>query len=365
MGLFDSLRRLLNRPETADPASRWTFTSKGTCRDSMRDGEPAWRVGTSRFETWLQGLEKRTENSLGRRLAHAALEHEERLADIGKITKPSGRDPSSWREYISDWNSRGLGRFRLLDAEGDARLLVEAPACGPICAGMVAAAWECATGKRHRFTWSDSSSEGLVVSLIEQHAEVPGPKPVNPLWKPSTIYTTAEQDADYWADIRSDGGGTWSIMGERRMMLHLDLLSRFEEYCAPHVEDSNFSRSEDYEWIGLDEKHSAWWDSAADSAREGFVSEGHHVLVRNHSDWLSIAHRHLSSHGLGGLSSSKQIDAHGGVSLSFSEVFHPAIASGILLGCWERAYGRNGRVQLSLEGGKITLQLLSSRAIAD
>ena len=154
-------------------------------------------------------------------------------------------------------------------------------------------------------------------------------------------------------------------MGERRMMLHLDLLCRFAEYCAPHVKDSNFSRSEDYEWNGLEDKHSAWSSAAADSARECFVSEGHHVLVRDHSDWLSIAHRHLSSHGLGGLLSSKQIDAHGGVSLSFSEVFHPAIASGILLGCWERAYGRNGRVRLSLENGETTLHLLSSRVISD
>jgi hypothetical protein len=34
-------------------------------------------VGNFVFESWFLGLEKRTEQSLGRRLAHAAVEHEE------------------------------------------------------------------------------------------------------------------------------------------------------------------------------------------------------------------------------------------------------------------------------------------------
>jgi hypothetical protein len=60
----------------------------------------------------------------------------------------------------------------------------------------------------------------------------------------------------------------------------------------------------------------------------------------------------------------KQIDDHGGVILGFSTAFHPAIACGVLLGCWERAYGRNGRASISFEGGRVTLDLLSSREIA-
>jgi hypothetical protein len=153
-------------------------------------------------------------------------------------------------------------------------------------------------------------------------------------------------------------------MGERRMFLHRDLILRFEEYCLPYLDGIPEGRVEDYDWEGLDEKRSAWWTAAADSARERFVAEGHHVLVRNPSDWASIARRHLSYHGLGGIISMKQIDNHGGVVLGFSTVFHPAIVSGILLGCWERAYGRNGRASISSEGGIVTLDLLSSREIA-
>ena len=365
MRFFDSIRRLLPSSSSGNPQNRWEFTFEGTCRDTLRENSAVWRVGVSRFESWLQGLEKRTESSLGRRLAHAALEHEERFLGMGRIARPSGHDPSSWADYTRDWEARGLGRFRLLDDEKDIRVLVEGPASGPICAGMVAAAWECATGKRHRFTWSDSSNDGLVVSLFEQHSQLPGPKSIAPPWMPTTDSSKDEQDADHWADLLLDGKGTWSIIGERKMMLHLDLVARFEEYCTPYLEAKRFQRSEDYEWSGLDDQSSAWWDAAADSAREGFVTEGHHVLVRDHTDWISIARRHLSSHGLGGLSVTKQTDSHGGVLLNFCDVFHPAIASGILLGCWERAHGRNGRAITYTDSGETTLELLSSRAIAD
>ena len=366
MRLFDSLRRILPRRASIDPKSRWKFLTDGTCRDNSRDEESVWRIGVNRFESFLQGVEKRTENSLGRRLAHASLEHEERFMRLGNITKPSGLDPTAWTDYIFDWESRGLGRFRLLDDEQDIRILAEGPASGPICAGALAAAWECASSRRHRLTWSDGPTDGLIVSLIEQHTDVPSPKPLNVPWMTSeSTISPSDENQIHWTDYRSDGGGTWSIMGERKMMVHLDLVLRFEEYCTPYVEGKNFTRSEDYVWDGSEDKRSAWWDAVADSAREGFVSEGHHVLVRDHSDWISIARRHLSSHGLGGLRETKQTDTLGGVLLTFSGVFHPAIASGILLGCWERAYGRNGRAVFSFKSDKPILELRSSRVIAD
>ena len=366
MGFFDSLRKIIPRQTPSDPVTRWVFLANGTCLDKLRKDEFAWRVGVSRFESLLQGLEKRTENSLGRRLAHAALEHEEHFMRFDARSRPSGRDPELWSKYALDWESRGLGRFRLLDGEQDIRILAATPASGPICAGVLAAAWECATSKRHRFTWSDSSSEGLVVSLIEQHSDVPSPNAIDVSWKdPISTEVALSETQDNWDDFRADGEGVWSILGERKMMIHRDLISRFEEYCIPFVKDNTFARSEDYSWDGLENNRCTWWSALADTAREGFVSEGHHVLLRSHSDWIHIARRHLSSNGLGAVSKSEEIDAHGGVSLTFSGVFHPALASGILLGCWERAYGRNGRAELSINRDNLTLQLYSSRALAD
>ncbi len=376
MGLFDSFgnfffKRFHENPESPETQVklRWMPIDDGTYSDMARDYDPykiAWRVGVGWFESWFQGLEQRAGQSLGRRLAHAAVEHEEHMMNFRGFDAPSGRKPSSWTGTIHDWNSRGLGRFKLLDDGDETRILVDRPASGPICSGLVAAAWERATGERHRFLWSESAGEGLVITLTPDDTQVPEPKPCRPTWKDQEIGVDLDNESndEMWVDLRVESSGHWSIMNERRMFLHRDLILRFEDYCIPYLDGIHEGRDEDYAWEGLDDKRSAWWTAAADSARERFIAEGHHVLIRDPSDWTSMARRHLSYHGLGGVESIKQTDDHGGVSLGFSSVFHPAIASGVLLGCWERAYGRNGRASVSFENGRARLGLRSSREIA-
>ena len=376
MGLFDSLGSFFLKHFYGDPwplenqvKLRWMPIDDGTYSDMARDYDPyklAWRVGVGWFEAWFQGLEQRTGQSLGRRLAHAAVEYEEHMMGFEGWDAPSGRDPASWSSTIQDWESRGLGRFELLDDGEETRILVDRPASGPICSGLVAAAWERATGKRHRFLWSESAGEGLVITLTPDDTQVPVPKPRRPSWRDQEIGCDLGKESidELWADLRVESSGCWSIMNERRMFLHRDLILRFEDYCLPYLDVVHEGRDEDYRWEGLDDKRSTWWTAAADSARERFVSEGHHVLLQAHSDWMSITRRHLSSHGLGGIESASQADEHGGVRLVFASVFHPAIASGVLLGCWERAYGRNGRVSTSFEDGRLTLEIRSSRELA-
>ncbi len=85
MGLFDFLNSAPKSPSDSEDAitGRWEF-SGGVCRDSLRGrNEIAWRTGSTWFELWFQGLERRTAQSLGRRLAHAAVEHEEYMLSLG------------------------------------------------------------------------------------------------------------------------------------------------------------------------------------------------------------------------------------------------------------------------------------------
>jgi len=115
MGLFDFLRELFSSPASSEELvkERWIAFDDGTYRDMLRDyDEMAWRVGVGWFESWFQGLEKRTAQSLGRRLAHAAVEHEEYRMGLGGSSIPSGRDPASWSRTIMHWETSGLGRFR-------------------------------------------------------------------------------------------------------------------------------------------------------------------------------------------------------------------------------------------------------------
>ena len=53
--------------------------SNGFIADSQRNSSLVWKVGVNTFEDFFSGLEKRSGQSLGRRLAHSSSESEEWL----------------------------------------------------------------------------------------------------------------------------------------------------------------------------------------------------------------------------------------------------------------------------------------------
>ena len=158
MGLFDFFRKNSGTDSPEELITkRWVPNSDGTYRDVVRkhdSDELAARFGVRAFETWFHRLEQRLGQSLGRRLAHAALEHEEYMIGLGGFPKPSGRDISRWNGTEQDWQSRGMGNYSMLEDGAEARILIENPASASLCSGFITGAWENATGKHHRFLWS-------------------------------------------------------------------------------------------------------------------------------------------------------------------------------------------------------------------
>ena len=73
----------------------------------------------------------------------------------------------------------------------------------------------------------------------------------------------------------------------------------------------------------------------------------------------------MSDHGLGSIYSSKGIDTVGGIELSFSKIFHPAIVTGILMGCWSRSEGRNAKAEWIELDGQRRLKISSKSEIAN
>ncbi|MBT3357619.1 MAG: hypothetical protein HN534_02805 [Euryarchaeota archaeon] len=365
MGFFDFIK---SKPKSSKDIllNRWKITSNGTYADRYRQDEIAWRVFANSFEIWFQGIEQRTGQSLGRRLAHASAESEEFLLSIGGVlAKPRGRVPSNWIGASKDWSSRGLGKIQLLEDDDEIRLIVNNHPNGPLCAGSLAANWECGTGQRHRFRWSESVGQGLVVDLTLDDVIIPKGKKSELIWRDlstSTIITEEGQDA--FADLEFLDSGYWTIMGRRSLFIHRDLLLKFEEYCLPYLDEIHEGRS-DYTWNGLDEDRALWWTAMADSIREIFYSAGHHIFVSKTEDWLRIAHRHLSHDGLGKISSVSMSDNNGGVEFTIDNTLHPALLSGTLLGCWERAYGRRGKVILNQQSSGLKLKILSLNEIAE
>ncbi len=369
MGFFDFLKRD-KIPD--DPAElirkRWVHHEDGTIRDTIRTGKndsAAAIFSVRQFEAWFYGVEQRLGQSFGRRLAHAALEHEEFMLNQPGLNAPSGRVPDNWSDYERDWQSRGLGRYSSLEDEEASRLLVEHPASASICAGFLTAAWERATGTRHKFVWTQNAQAGLVVTLESDDLESPAPKSQHVAWGDSDPgLTDLDQIESVWEDLRLEADGIWSIMHDRRMVLHRDLILRFEEFCLPYIEGIKEGRQK-MSWPLEDEQRSAWWTAAADSMRQTVFDSGIHILVSKPEDWLSISSRHLGLNGLGLVENATQADAQGGVQLRLKGCFHPALSGGVLLACWERAHGRRGSLKCTFNSGAVHLLIGSSVTIAD
>ena len=62
--------------------------------------------------------------------------------------------------------------------------------------------------------------------------------------------------------------------------------------------------------------------------------------------------------GLGRAFQSNSVDEYGGVEIMLAAALHPAIVTGRLLGCWERAEGRGAKAEWSStkDGHKIIIQ---------
>jgi len=343
---------------------RWQPSSNGLILDSKRNNNFVWKVNFVFFENFLLGVERRSGQSLGRRLAHASSESEEWFFIDTKIKSPHGKNPQKWKKIIYDWQERGLGAFELIDNDEELRFNITNPINGPLCAGVFSSTWEYSTNTRHRFRWNQNAPDSLVLSMAKDAIDIPTPHPSSFPWYQNREIQPLIYDEDFWDTLIIEENKTWSIMGARMGMIHQDLIIRFENYFLPHIDGIHEGRVDSFSWVGLDKKNSTCWTIFSDTIREIFFSEGHHILISEEQDWLSIARRHLAQHGLGSIDSVSTIDDFGGIEIFFSDCFHPAFFTGILSGCWERAYGRSVKSEFRVESDTNVLKLTSLSTIA-
>ena len=122
-----------------------------------------------------------------------------------------------------------------------------------------------------------------------------------------------------------ENSGVWSLMGERMMMVHQDLILRFESYFLPYLDNIHEGRKNSCLWGDLDNKKSDMWTIFSDTMREIFFNQGHHVIISKEQDWIAVAQRHLGKNGLGSIDSINSIDDFGGIEILTTSCFHPAI----------------------------------------
>lgn len=346
---------------------RFVPTTTGLIGDQQVSGAPVWCTTLPAFERWFSEIESELDQTLGRRLAHAAAESEEWiLAQLPPM-------PSSWfgqqKKRISivnsDWSLRGLGQLAMLESSAsNATLLVANRSHTALASGMGNAAWEGIQEKRFRFQWSDRGAGETVVELSGDPRTIPKPSDTVLLWL--DVKGEATQSECLYDRARHEADGVWTVEGNRAMILHRDLLLRFETLSLPYLASTPRSSDARTEWNGITGSDQiVLWDAMAEAARKQFLASGELVLIASPEHWVSVSKRHLALQGLGTVSNSTEIDSNGGVELLIPSTIHPAILVGRLIGCWERAEGRAARATWSNDADGHHIKLESRREIAE
>ncbi|MBN17100.1 MAG: hypothetical protein CMB37_02935 [Euryarchaeota archaeon] len=346
---------------------RFQATETGMIIDANTDGNFTWCVQISAFERWFAELESLLDQTLGRRIAHAAAESEEwHWMQQGELPTPWFKRRAKRVDTVNeDWKLRGLGHFTVLESsEKDSTLLVTNRPHTSLAAGMANAVWECIEENRYRFQWSDRGAKETVIQASLDNRTIPNQVPVEYNWNDVDGNT---DDLSRMYDLaRWESDGFWTVEGNRTVMLHRDLFIRFEALLSPYISQTERTSDSRTEWCGIDElDRLVTWDAMADASRQQFLASGELILIADPEHWESMSLRHLALQGLGRIVKAESIDANGGVNLHLSAAFHPAIVVGRLLGCWERAEGRSAKAKWTSDTTGHHIQITSRREIAD
>ena len=106
------------------------------------------------------------------------------------------------------------------------------------------------------------------------------------------------------------------------------------------------------------------WSAFSEAAKKAFIGTEEHVLIGEESHWKYVFSDNLACYGLGQLVSANQYGKNGEVDLVFNGTVHPAISVGILLGCWQRSEGRDGKAEWKNIEGEHHVKITPKREIS-
>ncbi|MDE0574037.1 MAG: hypothetical protein OSB32_00435 [Candidatus Poseidoniales archaeon] len=345
---------------------RYSPTDVGFIIDTQAGDSSVWCLTLPAFENWFSVLEEVTDQTLGRRLAHASAESEEWLWNMAPPMPKSwlGQQKKRIAYVNSDWAIRGMGQLQMLETSSNgATLLVANRGQTALAAGMANAVWECIEGQRFRFQWSDRGAGETVVECTRDSRQIPSPKKSITPWV--DCRGVATDDERLYDRARHEADGLWTVEGNRVIMLSRDILLRFEALATPYLTATQRSTDARTKWEGISQPEQiVLWDAMAEAARRQFLASGELVLIASAEHWISVSRRHLALQGLGIVMGAEEIDEHGGVKLHVSAALHPAILVGRLIGCWERAEGRSAKATWASDETGQHIRLESRREIA-
>ena len=359
MSWFSNIINNKHKTKDFNPSKRWIHFSNGLILDEADNHQSIWITDSNWFEKWFFGVEERLGLILGKRLIQASSDSFEYSLIFNKAQIPKNKDIGSWKELHEDWMYRSFGKFSLYSVDSKTtKFLITNYANLYITIGYLSSAFEYINGARYKFHWNDSETSILLI-FEPTNQFFPYPSKSNNFdYNFSDFKKT--HNSEIWDMLSIEDDGAWYVQNSRKMIVSRDLFFRFEEQCMPSLKKIDFVGLSNYDWGIKDELKSLWWSASADSARELFIASSYHILIREDSDWKKVGQKHLSMYGLGNITHAESVDKSGGIIFQLETSFHLSLSCGILLACWERAYGMKGKLILNSDKNYFFVKISNS-----
>ena len=339
-------KKNVNFNKNFHPSNRWIHYSNGAILDNENKKQTVWIIDSNWFERWFTGIEERLDLVLGKMLIQASSDSTEYSLVTNRVRRPKNKDIIHWSYIIEDWMYKNFGSFsKYLHNSNQINLTINNYANLYVSIGSLSSALEYHNNTRYKFHWNDSETE-IILTLEPSNDVLPLPKSLK-LNNCDFSKEKISNNLHLWETFSIKEEGIWFIQNSRPLVISNDLFHRFEENSLSFLSNLHFDRSFDYHWGDLDVHRANWWTASADSARERFIESSHHIMVREDEDWKNVGNKHLKSYGLGNIIDAKSYDEFGRIIFEIESFIHPSLICGILLGCWERAYGKKGGLILT------------------
>lgn len=357
-------KRIKSHDGNYDLSSRWVHYSNGLILDSKNSGQPVWMVGSIWFEKWFHSLEDKLELSLGKRLIQASSEELEYYLLSNRIFAPKNNNIDDWKHLIMDFHQKGLGTFSFYGEDGtDVKILITDYSNINIAIGYLSSAWEYMSGKRYKSSWADSESSILLTLSPSSDTFPPPVASIN--LSQHRGEKSVSNSSEWWEMLSLGSEGCWYIQNSRKLIISSDMFEKFITSSIPFIQLNRNSRYDNYKWNDIDASNSTWWSASAESSRELFILQSFHIMIREIKDWKKVGYNHLQKTGLGAIIDVENYDDGDGIIFTLHSLFHPSITCGILLACWERANGRNGKLEFTKNENHFSLKIFSGQSISE
>ncbi len=343
---------------------RFKFDSSGQIIDTTNN-ESMWLVGVDFWKKWFMFLEEEIGQPLERKLSYASEEHEtlriQNRVEVKGIPKPLWGKTKAQLNWINcDWLERGIGELESLDVNGakfTGRIF------SSLASGQVVSFASKIYNQSFRHLWNDSGVHGTNIGFENRGVQLPGVKEVKSDWIDSKNNTISEIGEQLLNPMKGDVGGTWNLETRRCIFLGRDLLIRLSKNISLSISESSNVDSGTH-WEIADDDLKIVWSALSEAAKRAFIDSEEHVLIADDSHWQYVFSDNLACAGLGQFISANSFGENGEVELVFHATVHPAISVGILLGCWQRSEGRDGKVEWNNIGGVHHVKITPKREIS-